>query len=182
MSTMTFKNLDLLDSRSVEQAVGILWAAHRHAKQAVELFGESEASVRERLARIPHTYTLLDVERTLDVGAVRVGVELKGKNEAAVEEKDGTVSVTVAVPTKLHAHGFYRGNTKEFVDTMLARIDKYGSTTLEDAATDLGVTLDTARAFLRNAGRTDRAHDTELPFVPRWNHDKGYNDYIARPA
>jgi len=165
MSTMTFKNLDLLDSRSVEQAVGILWAAHRHAKQAVELFGESEASVRERLARFLHTYTLLDVE-----------------NEAAVEEKDGTVSVTVAVPTKLHAHGFYRGNTKEFVDTMNARIDKYGSTTLEDAATDLGVTLDTARAFLRNAGRTDRAHDTELPFVPRWNHDKGYNDDIARPA
>ena len=161
MSTMTFKNLDPLDSRSVEQAVGILWAAHHHAKQAVELFGESEASVRERLARIPHTYTLLDVE-----------------NEAAVEEKDGTVSVNVAVPTKL----FYRGNTKEFVNTMLARIDKYGSTTLEDAATELGITLDTARAFLRNAGRTDRAHGTELPLVPRWNHDKGYNDYLARPA
>lgn len=159
-STVTFKNLDLLDSRSVEQAVGILWAAHRHAKQSVEMFGESEAEVRERLAR-PRAFTLLDPNTEMTV------------------EEDGT-EVPAPVPTRMHAQGFYRGNTKGFVDTMLARIDKHGSTTLEDAATDLGITLDTARAFLRNAGRTDRAHGTELPFVPRWNHDKGYNDYVAR--
>jgi hypothetical protein len=58
-STVTFKNLGFLDSRSIEQAAGILWAAHRHAKQSVEMFGESEAEVRERLAR-PHAFTLLD--------------------------------------------------------------------------------------------------------------------------
>lgn len=162
MSTMTFKSIDPLDSRSIEQAVGILWAAHRHAKQSVEMFGESAAGVRERLARTPFTYTLPDVE-----------------NEA-VEEEDGTATSTPPVPTKLHPHGFYRGNTKDLVDAMCNRIEKHGSTTLEDTATDMGTTLDTVRAFLRNAGRTDRAHGTELPFVPRWNHDKGCNDYIAR--
>jgi hypothetical protein len=159
-STVTFKNLDILDSRSVEQAAGILWAAHRHAKQSVELFGESEAEVRERLAR-PHTFTLHDTHA-----------------EVAVED-GGTVTPT-SVPTKLHAQGFYRGNTRDLVDAMLTRIDKHGSATLEDTATDMGITLDTARAFLRNAGRTNRAHGTELPFVPRWNHDKGCNDYVAR--
>ena len=160
MSTVTFKNLDLLDSRSIEQAAGILWAAHRHAKQSVELFGESEAEVRERLAR-PHAFTLND------------------PNAEVVVEDDGTVTPT-PVPTKLHAQGFYRGKTKDFVDAMLARIEKHGSATVEDTANDMGLTLDSARAFLRNAGRTNRAHDTELPFVPRWNADKGYNEYFAR--
>jgi len=160
MSTVTFKNLDLLDSRSVEQAVGTLWAAHRHAKQSVELFGESETEVRGRLAA-PRAFTLLDPD-----------------TEATVEH-NGT-EVLSPPPTKTHTQGFYRGKTKDFVDAMLARIEKHGSATLEDAANDMGLTLDTARAFLRNAGRTNRAHDTELPFVPRWNADKGYNEYFAR--
>jgi hypothetical protein len=41
-------------------------------------------------------------------------------------------------------------------------------------------TLASAQAFLRNAGRTNRAHGTALPFVPQWNADKGYNEYFAR--
>lgn len=160
MSTVIFKNLDLLDSRSVEQAVGILWAAHRHAKQSVEMFGESEADVRERLAA-SRAFTLLD------------------PNTETMVNEDGT-EVLSPPPTKMHAQGFYRGNTRDLVAAMLARIDKHGSTTLEDTATDMGIPLDTARAFLRNAGRTDRAHGTELPFAPRWNADKGYNEYFAR--
>jgi hypothetical protein len=159
-STVTFKNLDLLDSRSVEQAVGILWAAHRQAKQCVELFGQSEAEVREQFSR-PRTFTLTD------------------PNADTLLNEQGE-EVPAPLPTKVQPKGFYKGTSKQLVEVMQERIAKNGSTTLEDAATVMGVTLDTARAFLRNAGRTNRARSTEFPFETRWNHDKGYNEYFAR--
>jgi hypothetical protein len=65
---------------------------------------------------------------------------------------------------------------------MLARIAKQGSTTLEDAATEAGISLDTARAYLRNAGRTAAAHKVALPVAPKWDHEKGRNDYAASGA
>lgn len=159
-STVTFKNLDILDSRSVEQAVGILWALHRHAKQSVELLGEGEAEVRERLTH-PHAFTLLD------------------PNTNATVDDDGTVTPD-PLPTKVQPQGFYKGTSKQLVEVMEERIAKNGSTTLEDTANVMGISLDTARAFLRNAGRTNRARGTEFPFETRWNHDKGYNEYFAR--
>ncbi len=159
-TTTTFKSIDFLDSRSVEQAVGILWALHRHAKQSVELLGQSEAEVREQYAR-SRTFTLTD------------------PNAATLLNEQGE-EVPAPLPTKVQPKGFYKGTSKQLVEAMQERIAKNGSTTLEDAATVMGVTLDTARAFLRNAGRTNRARSTEFPFETRWNHDKGCNEYFAR--
>jgi hypothetical protein len=155
--TVTFKNVNLLDSRSVDHAVGILWELHRHAKQSVELLGHSEAEVREQYART-HTFTIVDPNANLTV-------------------EDGEGVDLDPVPTKPQV--FYRGSSKQLIEVMQERIAKNGMTTLEDSATVMGVTLDTARAFLRNAGRTNRAHGIGFPFEARWNHDKGYNEYFS---
>lgn len=73
----------------------------------------------------------------------------------------------------------FHGNTRRFLEVMLARIDKCGSTTLEDAAADANISLDTARAYLRNAGRTASAHKVTLPVRPEWQPDMGCNTYTA---
>lgn len=73
----------------------------------------------------------------------------------------------------------YGVKTRPFLETMLARIAKHGTTTLEEAAKDAGISLDTARAYLRNAGRTAVAYKVALPVVPKWNPEKGYNAYVA---
>lgn len=83
------------------------------------------------------------------------------------------------VPSKDEMLGIYGKTTRAFLQQMLARIDAHGSTTLEDVATDMGISLDTARAYLRNAGRTASAYKVSLPVVPKWDHEKGRNDYIA---
>ena len=71
----------------------------------------------------------------------------------------------------------YGKMTRAFLEVMLARIEKYGSTTLEDAAADANISLDTARAYLRNAGRTASAHKVALPVKPEWQPDMGCNVY-----
>ena len=75
--------------------------------------------------------------------------------------------------------GIYGKTTRAFLDTMLSRISKYGSTTLEDAAKEAGISLDTARAYLRNAGRTASAYKVALPVKPEWLHDTGRNTYTT---
>ena len=75
--------------------------------------------------------------------------------------------------------GIYGKTTRAFLDTMLSRISKYGSTTLEDAAKEAGISLDTARAYLRNAGRTASAYKVALPVKPEWQHDTGRNTYTT---
>lgn len=73
----------------------------------------------------------------------------------------------------------YGKMTRAFLEVMLARIDKCGSTTLGDAAADANISLDTARAYLRNAGRTASAHKVTLPVRPEWQWDMGCNTYTA---
>lgn len=73
----------------------------------------------------------------------------------------------------------YGKMTRAFLEVMLSRIEKYGSTTLEDAAADANISLDTARAYLRNAGRTASAHKVTLPVRPEWQPDMGCNTYTA---
>ena len=74
---------------------------------------------------------------------------------------------------------FYKGQTRTLLDTMLARIKQNGSTTLSEAANDMNVTLDVARAYLRNAGRAAAARECPLPVQPKWNTTLGCNDYVA---
>lgn len=71
----------------------------------------------------------------------------------------------------------YGKTTRHFIEAMLDRIRKNGSVTLEEVADDENISVETARAYLRNAGRTAAAHKVTLPFKPVWNHDKGVNDY-----
>jgi hypothetical protein len=73
----------------------------------------------------------------------------------------------------------YGKMTRAFLEVMLARIEKCGSTTLEDAAADANISLDTARAYLRNAGRTASAHKVALPVKPEWQPDMGCNTYTT---
>jgi hypothetical protein len=82
-------------------------------------------------------------------------------------------------PAVTESLGIYGKTTRAFLDTMLSRISKYGSTTLEDAATEAGISLDTARAYLRNAGRTASAYKVALPVKPEWQPDMGCNTYRA---
>lgn len=75
--------------------------------------------------------------------------------------------------------GIYGKTTRAFLEMMLSQIAKHGSTTLEDAATGAGISLDTARAYLRNAGRTAGAYKVMLPVKPKWNTAARCNDYVA---
>ena len=87
-------------------------------------------------------------------------------------------SLPASAPSHEEALGIYGKTTRAFLQQMLARIDAQGSTTLEDVSTDMGIGLDTARAYLRNAGRTASAYKVSLPVAPKWDHEKGRNDYV----
>jgi hypothetical protein len=73
----------------------------------------------------------------------------------------------------------YGKTTRAFLETMLLLIQRDGKTSLESVATHIGVSLYTARAYLRNAGRTAAAHKVSLPVMPTWNHESGYNEYAV---
>jgi hypothetical protein len=71
----------------------------------------------------------------------------------------------------------YGKTTRTFLEIMLGRIRQDGKTTLETVASDMKVPLDTARAYLRNAGRTAGAYKVSLPVAPTWNPESGCNEY-----
>jgi hypothetical protein len=75
--------------------------------------------------------------------------------------------------------GIYGKTTRAFLQSMLDGIAKNGSVTLEEVATEMGIGLDTARAYLRNGGRTAIAYKTTLPVKAVWNAEMGCNDYHA---
>lgn len=75
--------------------------------------------------------------------------------------------------------GIYGKTTRAFLQSMLDRIAQNGSVTLEEVASETGIGIDTARAYLRNAGRTASAYKTTLPVKPVWNAEMGCNDYHA---
>lgn len=71
----------------------------------------------------------------------------------------------------------FQGQTRAFLERMIDSIRSKGGVTLKDAATMQGIGIDTARAYLRNAGRTAKAHGVAMPIVPKWDADKGCNVY-----
>ena len=165
MGSVTFNGIDFLDSRSVEHAAGLLWAVHRNAKISVELLRQKEQEVRDTVNNRDRTFSMDFI--TLD--------------EVLLEPETGK-EILHQTPTRMIPQGYYRGNSKELVETMCEKIQKHGSVTLEETAEVMGITVDTARAFLRNAGRTNRAHGTEFPFAPQWDSLKRCNDYVFRDA
>lgn len=88
-----------------------------------------------------------------------------------------TTRSPVPVPTLAPC---FAGKCREFLTTMVEQIAHNGHTTLAQAAADHGVSVETARAFLRNAGRSAQSHGVTLPFYPRWDSLKSYNTYHFR--
>jgi hypothetical protein len=130
--------------------------------------------------------TIVDIDLTNAASVEHAVDNLRAFAALAPSVLRATQSVTLIVPTdEVVAAGsdnplaIYGKTTRAFLEVMLARIEKHGSTTLEDAATDAHISLDTARAYLRNAGRSAGAHKVSLPVAPTWDHEKGRNDYVA---
>lgn len=158
-TTLTLANLDLLDPKAVDHALGVIRALHRMAKTRVELFREDEAAVRADLA----------------VRKITLSDQAELDREADDASTVGEVTQTIAAPVA----PVYGAKTRAFLDEMLNTIRANGGVTLEDAAAKHGIGIDTARAFIRNAGRTAKAHGAVLPVKPNWDADKGCNVYTA---
>lgn len=133
----------------------------------------TDADHRAHAVAALNTYAALSPELLLGVESIRLDFR-------TVDLIPMNVPMTPSpVFTGTASLGIYGKTTRAFLDTMLSRIAKYGSTTLEDAATEAGISLDTARAYLRNAGRTASAYKVALPVKPEWQHDMGCNTYTA---
>ena len=89
------------------------------------------------------------------------------------------VDPSCAVPNLEEKLGIYGKTTRALLQRMiaLAAASERGTVTLEEVAADMGISLDTARANLRNAGRTASAYKVSLPLLPAWNAEKGHNEY-----
>ena len=83
----------------------------------------------------------------------------------------------VAAPAVGPSLGIYGATTRKLLQTMITLAERNGHTALEEVARDMGISLDSARANLRNAGRTAAAHKVSLPVAPTWNPEKGCNEY-----
>lgn len=147
------KNLDLLDADHVEMACGILRARHRQATMQLNLFGWDEARVRADIAARPSA-SLVPMSG------------LQPVDEPAVD-----------TATEQGVSALFQGQTRAFLERMIDTIRSKGGVTLEDAAALHGIGVDTARAYIRNAGRTAKAHTVAVPVKPTWDHDKGCNVY-----
>jgi len=147
------KNLDLLDADHVEMACGVLRARHRQAMMQLNVFGWDEARVRADIAARP-SVSLVSMSDMQPVDEPTV--------DAATDEGVSTL---------------FQGQTRTFLERMVDTIRSKGGVTLEDAAAIHGIGIDTARAYIRNAGRTAKAHGIAMPVVPKWDTDKGCNVY-----
>lgn len=86
-----------------------------------------------------------------------------------------------ADPVKVPALDYrFNGKARPFLLSMLKMIVHCQEITLEQAATGFGISTETARAFLRNAGRTALSYKIELPFRARWDISAGCNRYTLK--
>lgn len=74
----------------------------------------------------------------------------------------------------------FSGKGRPFLLVMLTMIKHHREITLEQAASEYNISTETARAFLRNAGRTALSHGIQLPFRARWDIVAGCNRYSLR--
>lgn len=162
-TTLTLANLDLLDPKAVDHALGVIRALARTARYRVELFREDEAAVRADLA----------------VRKITLFSQAELAREADDDGDDDATVGDVPPDAPASADPVYGAKTRAFLDAMLTTIHANGGVTLEDAAAQHGIGIDTARAFIRNAGRTAKAHGATLPVKPTWDADKGCNVYTA---
>lgn len=146
---ITFENIDLTNTEHLA-----------HAQSALEIYATLSSALLATVQDIRIDFSMLDLAL---VRASAQALEVPGVPSAVKKAK----------------LGIYGKTTRAFLQSMLDRIAQNGSTTLEEVATDMGIGIDTARAYLRNAGRTASAYKTTLPVKPVWNAEMGCNDYHA---
>ena len=137
---------------------------------------EHLAHAREICATLssPLLATVQDIRidfRTLDL------VPMHAAEDVPADMGHDAPKASSSTPKAMHVK--YGKTTRTFLHSMLTRIEKGGTTTLEEVAHEMNISLDTARAYLRNAGRTAAAYKVPLPVKPVWNHERGCNDYHA---
>ncbi len=132
MSKVTLNNIDFLDSRSVEIATGILWAAHRQAKINVELFSLSEEEVRDQFS----------AHRNIDVSL-----------QDTLIDEDGEESRFI-IPAKIHPKGFYRGDPEQVIQVVRSHVERDGHALVTSVAKELGVTADTVRSLVNSGSHS----------------------------
>lgn len=126
-----------------------------------------------------------DIDRAVGVlRSLNQRAKARGTHDDVLVEFDHGVAMIEFTPrdevpgATAHLAGMVYGKkTREFLDRMVATIRVNGGVTLEDAAAQHGIGIETARAFIRNAGRTAKAHGATLPVKPTWDHDRGCNVY-----
>lgn len=96
---------------------------------------------------------------------------------AAAPEPEPAAADLVKVPALDYR---FSGKARPFLLSMLKMIAHCQEITLEQAATGFGISTETARAFLRNAGRTALCYKIELPFRARWDISAGCNRYTLK--
>lgn len=129
-------------------------------------------------AHLAHAQSALEIYATLSSALLATVQDIRIDFHAVPVVAVTPVPASGPTSAQEEALGIYGKTTRSFLEAMLARIDAQGSTTLEEVATDMGITLDTARAYLRNGGRTASAYKVSLPVAPKWDHEKGRNDYV----
>jgi hypothetical protein len=161
-TTLTLFNLDLLDPKAVDHALNVIRALARTARYRVELFREDETAVRNDLA----------------FRKITLANQAEFDREVGNDDDDAPAGEVQPIPIT-PVDPVYGAKTRAFLDAMVSTIRANGGVTLEDAAAQYGIGIDTARAFIRNAGRTAKARGATLPVKPTWDHDKGRNVYTA---
>lgn len=96
--------------------------------------------------------------------------------KSAARQKSAAAQQVASVPAPAY-QTVLSANTRDFIQRLVATIATDGATTLDKVATDQGISVETARAYIRNAGRTAKAHNIKLPIKAVWDACKGYNIY-----
>lgn len=130
---------------------------------------------------------LEDIDRTVGVlRSLNQRAKARGTHDDVLVEFDNGVAMVEFVSpdeapeSTVQLVGLVYGKkTREFLDRMVTTIRSNGGVTLEEAAEQHGIGIETARAFIRNAGRTAKAHGAALPVKPTWDHDRGCNVYTT---
>lgn len=105
-------------------------------------------------------------------------VRIEFDNGVAVVEFTSKVDAAPSVGADV-IEVVYGAKTQSFLDSMVATIRYRGETTLEEAAQAHGISIDTARAYIRNAGRTSKARGVPMPIKSRWDTDRGRSVYTV---
>lgn len=152
-TTATILNIDPLNPASITRAIEVLKALHGVATTRVNTFGENPNIVLAELAEFNVTLP---------------------ESEAPAE----SAPIAAQPPAPAAEDPVFGPKIRMFFFAMANLIRQTGSpVTLEEVAAKEGIGIETARAFLRNAGRTAKARGVNLPVKRTWNADKGCNYY-----